>query len=73
MDKAFAHFGADVLMNMGLGEAICRVGSRDADFNLRTDRLAHPVDAAQRRDAIRRLSRERWVVSLVKQQAPPDA
>lgn len=48
----------------GLG----RAGSRDADFNLRTERLPRldPAEARRRRSAIQDLSRSRWAV------APPE-
>ncbi len=60
--KGFSFFEAEDLMGLGLGEAICRVGGRDADFNLRTEKLP-PVDReeAQARVAIlRSLSGQRW-------------
>lgn len=60
--KGLASFEAEDLMRLGLGEAICRVGGREDDFNLRTDALP-TVDAKQareRREEIRRRSALRW-------------
>ena len=62
--KGFSSFEAEDLMKLGLGEAICRVGGREDDFNLRTENI-EPVDraAAQERKAVlRRLSSQRWLV-----------
>lgn len=48
----FAHFDASRLMALSTGEAICRVGSRDADFNLRVP----PADFGNADEAERRCS-----------------
>ncbi len=34
LESGFAHFAAADLQNLGVGEAICRVGRSEADFNL---------------------------------------
>ena len=62
MEKGFSFFDANDLMNLGLGEATCRVGSRTGDFNLRTEPLpaVEAVQARHREKMIRRLSAERW-------------
>lgn len=62
LERGFAYFAADDLMALRTGEAICRVGSRETDFNLLTERLDEldPDDARDRRDFLRRLSGERW-------------
>ena len=39
MEKGFSYFTADDLMNQKVGQAICRVGTRNEDFNLATERL----------------------------------
>jgi hypothetical protein len=60
--KGFGHFEPEDLMGLGLGEAICRVGGREADFNLRTSRLPalDRQDAQQQRERLRRASATRW-------------
>ncbi len=60
--RGLADFTAEDLMGLRTGEAVCRVGTRDADFILATERLPplDPVDAARRRQAARSLSGERW-------------
>lgn len=52
MAKGLSYFDAEDLMSLGLGEAICRVGGRGGDFNLKTERL-EPLssEAAERRQA----------------------
>lgn len=74
--KGFSLFEAEDLMKLGLGEALCRVGGRDDDFNLRTEKLL-PVDRAEaqaRRAYLRDLSSRRWLVrdeGQTEPQAPP--
>ncbi len=62
LEKGFAFFDPDDLMGLSIGEAICRAGSRDADFNLKTERLPRldPTEANRRRATIQDLSRRRW-------------
>lgn len=62
MAKGFSTFTAEDLMSLRTGHAICRVGGRDADFNLEADRLTAPPseDAAERRREVRQGSRERF-------------
>ena len=70
--KGFSLFEAEDLMKLGLGEALCRVGGRDDDFNLRTENLL-PVDrveAQERRAVLRDLSSRRWLVSDEEQPEP---
>ena len=73
MQSGFSVFDADDLMSLGLGEAICRVGSRSADFNLETK--APPAveadEAGRRVQRIRRHSADRWGVPI--EVAPPKA
>lgn len=52
--KGFLHFAEDDLTAQGRGEAIVRVGTRDADCNLRTAPLPRVGD-----DAVRELIRDR--------------
>lgn len=63
--RGFSHFEADDLMQLGLGEAICRVGGRDGDFNLRTEALPEldPAEGEARRAAVREISSRTWRVS----------
>ena len=62
LEKGFAHFDAVDLQTLGLGEAICRVGRADHDFNLKTESLeAVPSDEAKaRRQHLIELSRKRY-------------
>ena len=63
--KGFSVFEDEDLMKLGLGEAVCRVGGRDDDFNLRTENI-EPVEASvgnERKAALRALSSARWLVS----------
>jgi len=60
--RGFAGFEPEDFMRLGLGEAICRVGGRDDDFNLRTASL-EPIDrgeALERLALVRAHSAERW-------------
>jgi len=36
LESGFSHFQADDLRRLGTGEAVCRIGGSDGDFNLRT-------------------------------------
>ncbi len=65
LSKGFSLFEAEDLMKLGLGEAICRTGGRDDDFNLQTENI-HPIDvsaALERKASLRELSSARWLVS----------
>jgi len=64
LGKGMGFFTADDLMGLRIGEAICRVGSRDADFNLKTQILDEipREEAAERRERIRGRSGERFGV-----------
>lgn len=68
MQKGFSFFDAEDLMGLGLGEAICRVGSRSGDFNLRTEPLPllDAGDGARRAERVRQHSKERWAVPIVR-------
>lgn len=60
--QGFSSFAADDLGNLGTGEAVCRIGRKEADFNLTTVPLDHgdpEAHAARRRD-IRARSLSRW-------------
>ncbi|MGH2671317.1 MAG: hypothetical protein ACRDH5_19780, partial [bacterium] len=63
LERAFSFFTAEDLMALGVGEAICRVGGRDRDFNLSVERLptVDPAEAVRRRQALREHFRRRWV------------
>jgi hypothetical protein len=60
----FSFFEADDLGNLETGEAVCRVGRKEADFNLHTVPLDHgdPEAFALRRREIRSRSLARWGV-----------
>jgi hypothetical protein len=62
LEKGFSFFGASDLVNLGVGEAICRIGRSEADFNLRTLPLPRidPTEAKRRREEIVALTRERF-------------
>ncbi len=62
--QGFSFFEADDLGNLETGEAVCRVGRKEADFNLHTVPLEHgdaEAHATRRRD-IRSRSFARWGV-----------
>lgn len=62
--KGFAHFEAEAIQSLGIGEAIARVERSDQDFNLRVpfDSNEGSGDEARREEAIRR-SRSRYATS----------
>lgn len=62
--KGFAHFEADAIQSLGIGEAILRVEKSDQDFNLRVpfDSNGESGDEARREEAIRR-SRSRYATA----------
>ena len=64
--RGFESFEADDLMNLETGEAICRVGRRQDDFNLRTflPNELDPEQAQALRESIRERSRQRWARRL---------
>lgn len=58
----FAHFDAKALMGLSTGEAVCRVGQGDADFNLRVPPadFGDEAEAEERRSAVVAGSRARY-------------
>ncbi|MGH9363271.1 MAG: type IV secretory system conjugative DNA transfer family protein, partial [Thermoanaerobaculia bacterium] len=62
LERGLSFFTAEDLMALGLGEAICRVGGRDQDFNLAVERLPAlgPGEAARRREALGQHSARRF-------------
>lgn len=75
LSHGFSFFTADDLGNLGTGEAICRVGRKEDDFNLRTvpmERGDPEVREARRRD-IRKRSLARWGTRRCEDTAPPPA
>ena len=62
LEKGFTHFDAGDLQKLGVGEAICRVGQADHDFNLKTEPTAavNPDEAKARRLKLINLSRQRY-------------
>ena len=70
LQKGFTSFDAQDLMNLGRGEAICRIDQSSADFNLKTrvPPLVGPSEAAARREEIISFSRETYASRI---QSPP--
>ncbi len=62
LERGFSHFDAGDLQTLGVGEALCRVGRADHDFNLKTDSLplVDPNEAKARREQLIELSRKRY-------------
>ena len=62
LEQGFAHFDASDLQGLGVGEALCRVGRADHDFNLKTGPPAavDPAEARERRLRLVELSRQRY-------------
>jgi hypothetical protein len=62
LQKGFSSFSAEDLMNLGRGEAICRIDQSSADFNLttRVPPLADAAAAVARREQIVTLSGQRY-------------
>jgi hypothetical protein len=62
LSQGFSFFEADDLGNLGTGEAICRVGRKEADFNLRTVQVKRddPEALETRRRDIRTRALSRW-------------
>jgi hypothetical protein len=62
--RGFAHFEAEAIQSLGIGEAIVRVERSDQDFNLRVpfDSNEGSGDEARREEAVRR-SRSRYATS----------
>lgn len=62
LGKGFSYFTQDDLMGLQIGQAIVRVGERDADFNLATEKLEDldEQEAAEQRQTIRELSGRQW-------------
>jgi hypothetical protein len=62
LERGFSFFTAAELVNLGVGEAVCRMDRAAWDFNLETRGLP-PLDldtARERREALRSLSGERY-------------
>lgn len=62
LESGFSHFEARDLMNLGIGEAVCRVERSDFDFNLAIPQL-QPTDEAQAavvRDSVIASSRAKY-------------
>ncbi len=62
LERGMGFFTAEDLMALQVGQAICRVGGRDHDFNLAVERLPalDSVEAVRRRQALRERFKERW-------------
>jgi hypothetical protein len=62
LERGFSYFAAADLTNLGVGEAVMRVGRSEADFNLRTRELPPvPSETARaRRECLVALMRERF-------------
>jgi hypothetical protein len=62
LERGFASFAAADLVNLGVGEAICRMERSEGDFNLTTLPLPEVLaeEAQARREEIRALGRKRY-------------
>lgn len=69
--QGFSSFDADDLGNLGTGEAICRIGRKEHDFNLRTVRITdeEPGAVEARRRDLRARSLSRWGVRRTEEPA----
>lgn len=74
LEKGFSFFEAGDLGNLGVGEAICRIGRSEVDFNLRTRELPviPPDEAKRRREELALRARERFPVRVPVMEAPSD-
>lgn len=73
LERGFSFFEARDLTRLALGEAVCRVGGSERDFNLRTLPLEaqDPEEARSRRETLRANSGKRWGVEP--EEEPPRA
>lgn len=73
LERGFSYFAAADLVNLGVGEAICRIGRSEDDFNLRTRELPkiEPAEAKRRREALVANNRERFPVPKQELQISP--
>jgi hypothetical protein len=64
LERGFSHFAAADLVNLRVGEAVCRVGRSEADFNVRTRELpaVGREEASARREHLLTLMCERFPV-----------
>jgi hypothetical protein len=62
LERGFSYFAAADLVNLSVGEAICRIGRSEDDFNLTTQKLPplRPGVAKERRDRIIIWTRDRF-------------
>jgi hypothetical protein len=78
--EGFAHFEAEDLTSLGIGEGICRVNRADHDFNLRTRLVAQidPETAGRRREELVARSRAKFAskpnnqIPIERVSAPPN-
>jgi DNA helicase HerA-like ATPase len=75
LSQGFSFFEADDLGNLGIGEAVCRVGRKEQDFNLRTVLVERgdPEAFELRRREIRARSLARWGVPRTDESAARSA
>jgi hypothetical protein len=71
--EGFSAFSADDLMNLGVGEAICRIERSQQDFNLRTIPSApvNPALAQEHRERLLSLSRRQYATPRPEIEAVP--
>ena len=67
LERGFSYFTAEDLMDQEVGRAICRVGTRAGDFNLKTSRLpeVESLESEARIRAVAESSQARWGVDEV--------
>lgn len=70
LQESLAHFTAEDLLNLGTGEAIVRVGTNDASFNIAVNRYLNE-NSRSFKEEIKERSRRQYGMPP-KDQAPPD-
>jgi hypothetical protein len=71
LQESLAHFAAEDILNLGTGEAIVRVSTNDASFNLTVNRYLNE-NSRSFKEEIRERSRQTYATAR-KGQDPPDA
>lgn len=82
LEKGFASFDANDLMNLGTGQAVCRVGRADMDFNISVPKelptgtfvsTSEVIEASQKKYGILRKSLDPLIEPRVEAVEPPAA
>lgn len=74
LSEGFAHFPARELQNLPVGQAICRIGQSDHDFNLTIPfpSIQDPDEATASRHGVIASSRARIAIPRAQMESPPD-